>query len=346
VTREPLRPPLAQAPAVLIVLMGSLGDIARALPLVSIMRAQRPGARLSWLVDWRWRDLVEAHPGVDRVITFPRERTPAAMTRLAADVRASRPDVTLDLQRILKSGIAAFVSGAPRRIGFHRRNTKEFNYLFNTEHIGQRSPSLPKWRHYLAFAEHLGLPVPDALDFGIDALADPRLMPDELRGLGAGFVAFIMGSSWPSKEWTQSGYRDLVGFVERETPHHVALVGDPSQRAFADRVASLAASPRVTNLTGRTSLLQLGATLAAARAAVGPDSGPGHLAAALGTPHVTLFGPTDPARVAPYRAEHLAVRSPVDCEPCKRRRCRRRAGPCMDAITSAMVWRVLNPLLV
>jgi ADP-heptose:LPS heptosyltransferase len=345
VMSDPLRRPLPQAPAVLVVLMGSLGDIARALPLVSILKQHRPEARLSWLVDWRWRDLIAAHPGVDRIITFPRERMPGAFSRLASDLRGSRPDVVLDLQRILKSGICSRVSGAPRRIGFHRGNTKEFNYFFNTEHIARRSPRLPKWRHYLAFAEHLELSVPDSLDFGLRQLADPDLLPDELRGIGTAFVTFVMGSSWPSKQWTEAGYRELIGIVERETPHRVALVGDPSQRAFAERVARLAASPRLVNLAGRTSLVELGATLAAARAAVGPDSGPGHLAAALGTPHVTLFGPTDPDRVAPYRCEHLTVRSPVDCAPCWRRRCRRRAGPCMDAITPAMVWQKLAPLL-
>ena len=345
VTTDPPHPPLPETPAILIVLMGSLGDIARALPLAAILKHHRPGARLSWLVDWRWQDLVAVHPGIDQVITFPRERTPAAFSRLASELRASRPDVTLDLQRILKSGFSSLVSGAPRRIGFHRANTKEFNYLFNTEHIARRSPRLPKWRHYLAFAEHLELPVPDALDFGLDHLADPRLLPGPLRGTGAPFVAVVMGSSWPSKQWTEEGYKDLIRIVERETPCVVALVGDRSRESFAERVVREAAGPRVVNLTGRTSLTELGATLAAARAAVGPDSGPGHLSAALGTPHVTLFGPTDPERVAPYRAEHLAVRSPVDCKPCWRRRCRRRAGRCMDAITPAMVWRVLEPLL-
>jgi ADP-heptose:LPS heptosyltransferase len=88
----------------------------------------------------------------------------------------------------------------------------------------------------------------------------------------------------------------------------------------------------------------LGATLAAAAAAVGPDTGAGHLAAALGTPYVTLFGPTDPSVVVPYRCESFAVRSPADCEPCRRRVCRRREGSCMKAITADAVWRTLGPL--
>jgi len=325
--------------------MGSLGDIARALPVVSLLKHHRPGARISWLVDWRWRELVAAHPGVDRLITFPRERTPAAMSGFVRELRAERADITLDLQRHLKSGICSRASGAPRRVGFHPANTREFNHLFNTEHIAQRPPRFPKWRHYLAFAEHLGLPVPDSLDFGLGRLADARLLPEAVRAIGAGYVAIVMGSSWRSKDWTADGCKGLVSLIDRETPRHVVLLGDRSQRGLAERIVPATVNPRIVNLVGQTSVTELGATLAAAQAAVGPDSGPGHLSAALGTPYVTLFGPTDVERVVPYRCEHLAVRSPVDCEPCWRRRCRRRAGRCMDAITPAMVWHVLKPLL-
>jgi len=343
VPSDPPRPALPERPAILIVLMGSLGDITRALPLVAILKHHRPAATLGWLADWRWRDVVDAHSGIDHVFTFPRERRPGAFLRLAADLRAARPDIVLDLQRILKSGIASRVAGAPRRVGFHQENAKEFNHLFNTEEVGHRPPNLPKWRHYLAFAEHLGLPVPDSLDFGLERLADPRLLPGELRGIEKRFVVFVMGASWPSKQWTERGYVDLIRHLERATVHRAVLVGGHSQRAVAERIASQASASRLTDLTGRTSIAQLGATLAAARAAVGPDSGPGHLAAAMGTPHVTLFGPTDPGRVAPYRCEHLVVRGPVECGPRCGRRCRRRAGRCMDAISAEMVWRVLEP---
>lgn len=345
VPSDPLQAPLPHAPAVLIALMGSMGDVVRALPLASILKQHRPDARVAWLVDWRWREIVAAHSGVDRILTFPRERTPGAFLRLIAELRALRPGVVLDLQRILKSGVASRLTGAPRRVGFARGDAKECNHLFNTEFIAPGTADLPKWRHYLAFAGQLGLPVPGDLDFGIQSLADSRNLPDELRGLGEGFVAFVMGASWPSKGWSEEGYRDVAGAVLHETPCRIVLVGDRSQQGLAGRVARSAPRERVVDLTGRTSLTRLGAVLAAARAAVGPDSGPGHLSAALGTPHVTLFGPTDPARVAPYRAEHLVVRSPAGCDPRCGRTCRRRKGRCMDAITPAMVWQVLAPLL-
>jgi len=343
VTSDPRSRPLCSTPAILIVLMGSLGDVARALPVASLLAQHRPGARISWLVDWRWRELLADHPAIDRLITFPRERTPLAFARLIGELRAERLDITLDLQRHFKSGLCSRVSGAPRRIGFHPADAREGNHYFNTEHISRCPPHLSKLRHYLVFAEHLGLPVSEPLDLGLARFADPRLVPEPVSGRE--FVAVVMGSSWRSKDWTPDGYRGLLSLIERETPLDVVLVGDGSQRDLAERISPAGVDSRVVNLAGRTTLSQLCATLAAARAAVGPDSGPGHLAAALGTPAVTLIGPTRVERVAPYGCEHLAVRSPVDCEPCLRRTCRRRAGRCMDAITPAMVWQALAPLV-
>jgi ADP-heptose:LPS heptosyltransferase len=245
----------------------------------------------------------------------------------------------------LKSGVCSLASGARRRIGFDRPNAKEGNALFSNEYIAHHAATIPKLRHYLAFIERLGLPIASSLDFGLSALTDPRHVPATVRDRAGQLIALVMGSSWPTKDWSAEAYRDLAVIIIRETRLHVALVGHESHRSAAARVVDAAPPGRVIDLVGRTSLLELGATLAAARAAVGPDSGPGHLAAAVGTPHVTLFGPTHVERVVPYGCEHLAVRAPVECRGCPRRRCRRREGRCMDTITVASVWSILEPLL-
>jgi len=335
---------LPEAPSVLFVLMGSLGDIVRALPLLSLLERHRPRARITWAIDERWRAVGEAHSAVDRLVVFPRERTPAAVARFARELRTATYDIALDLQRILKSGVCSLASRAPRRVGFNRADTKEFNHLFNNEWIRPGLPRESKLRIYLAFAEHLGLPVPDTLEFGLDRFAHARHLPSALHGLTHGFVGVVMGSSWPAKDWTVEGYIDLVGRIARESSRTAVLLGGEGQRGIADRVAAAVPWAHAVNLAGRTTLPELGATLAAAAAAVGPDTGAGHLAAALGTPYVTLFGPTDPSIVVPYHCESFAVRSPADCEPCRRRVCRRREGSCMKAITADAVWRTLGPL--
>ncbi|MDO8835744.1 MAG: glycosyltransferase family 9 protein [Vicinamibacterales bacterium] len=336
---------LPDRPSVLVILLGSLGDIARALPLLSILRHERPHARLTWAVGERWRDLAVVHPAADRIVVFPQQRTPATLARFIRDLRSERYDVALDLQRILKSGLCARLSGAPRRVGFHPTDAKEFNHCCNTEWIPAHPPHVPKWRHYLAFAKHLGLPVPGTLSFGLEALSGQG-GPAAIQALRGGFVAVVVGSSWPSKDWSIEGYRTLIARILGRSGCSVVLTGAAAHRPVSEDLLDTGSDgARLVNLVGRTTLTELVATLGAARAAVGPDTGAGHLAAAVGTPYVTLLGPTPPSRVAPFRCEALAVTTPAPCECVGRRTCRRRSGRCMDTITAEAVWETLGPLI-
>lgn len=329
------------ASSVLIVLTGSLGDVVRALPLASLLGGVRPAPRVTWLVDERWAPVVEPHPAVSKVIVFPRRRTAASLTALWRALRAERYDITLDLQRILKSGILGALSRARRRIGFNAADTKELNHLFTTERIRPAHARESKIRLYLAFVETLGLALPETLDFGLAGLATRERLPGVLRSESAPLLGVVVGSSWPSKDWIVEGYVDLLTRVSAETPMRSVLLGTDGQRPAADRIADALPPGRIANLVGRTSLTELAAVLAACRAAVGPDTGAGHLAAAVGTPYVGLFGPTDPRVVAPHGCEALVVTAGVDCSPCRRRRCRKWGGGCMGTITAEAVWRTL-----
>jgi ADP-heptose:LPS heptosyltransferase len=234
------------------------------------------------------------------------------------------------------------MSGARRRIGFHHRNAKEFNWLFNNEHIGYHSDRLNKLAHYLKFIDHLGMPRPARLDFGLTHHRIERLNPTLAERLPHPFVAVVMGSSWPSKDWPYRNYRDLVQrLLERKTLG-VVLVGDRSQGAAARQLAAEIPTRRLLPLAGKTSLPEVTGILQAAAAGIGPDSGPGHLAAAVGTPYVSLFGPTAPERVAPYGCEDLVVQTAEPCRRCYHKRCPLTPQPCMAAITAPMVLERLD----
>jgi ADP-heptose:LPS heptosyltransferase len=257
-------------------------------------------------------------------------------------MKERRFDISLDLQRHFKSGLFSLLSGAPHRIGVHPRNAKEFNWLFNNHHIPYFSPKRPKLEHYLLFISYLGGVVSDRPDFGLSTLCDdhsPEWLTSRLPGP---YVAIVMGSSWSTKDWTIEGYLGLTQDILACGKHAVVLVGDRSQTDHAERLTTSLGSDRLLNLTGKTSLAELVAILRKADAAAGPDSGPGHVAAAVGTPYVALFGPTDPDRVAPYRCHELVVRSGGDCIGCNRKACRRGDTECMAAITPAMVMAKLN----
>jgi len=336
---------LPRRPSILIILMGSLGDVARGLCLVAHIKARLPQSRVSWLVEPKWVELVRLNRQIDRVIVFRRAWRVSAVWQLSKDLRRDRFDITLDLQRILKSGFFSLLSGAGRRIGFHRRNAKEFNWVFNNEHIGYFSDDLPKIQHYLKFTEYLGLPEPANLDFGFSSLSVADTVPREVAKMTGPFVIVVLGTSWETKNWHYEGYLNLVRCILAAYHLKIVLVGEQSQAALSARLIKAIDSASVLSLVGRTTLPELIALLKGAVAGVGPDSGPGHLSAAVQTPFVALFGPTSARRTAPYGCEHLAVTANLDCAPCYRRNCPDRNKECMQAIQAEAVMDKLALVL-
>ena len=341
---NPINPDKLGSPSILIILMGSLGDVARGLCLVSHIKNHLPGSKVSWLIEKRRADMVGFHSRLDEVIVFDRFRGPAGVWNLYHSLRREHYDIALDLQRIFKSGFFSLLSGAKRRIGFHRRNTKELNWLFNNEHIPYFSEDRSKLDHYLKFTEYLGLPEVDTVDFGFDALDVERTVPPQVAEIQNSFIAVVMGSSWDSKDWNFDGYHNFVQYIIANQKRHVVLLGGNSQRNLAARLVDKLNSSKVINLTGN-SLLEMTAILKAAAAAVGPDSGPGHLAAAVGTPYVTLFGPTPADRHVPYGCEHLIVQSDLSCAPCYKKQCPDRNKECMANIDASQVAEKISRAL-
>lgn len=331
--------------SLLIILMGALGDLVRGFCLPAQLKARYPGLHISWLVEPRWRELVRQHDQIDSMLVFDRPRGIRALPVLHRELRKHPFDVTLDLQRHFKSGLFSLLSGSPRRIGFHPRNAKEFNWLFNNVHIPCFGESRSKLQHYLQFAAALGVDTEGPLNFGLSARAKVKGLDTLAPSLPHPYIVVVMGSSWPSKDWHADGYRGLLAYVLHDMQLGVALVGDDSQKQIAEKISAGLATDRLVNLTGRTSLTELTSLLGQAAAGLGPDSGPGHLAAAVGTPYVTLFGPTPPARVVPYGCEDLVVRADTDCAGCYRKRCPFPAHACMRAITPEMVVRQLERAL-
>ncbi len=328
--------------SILIVLMGSLGDVARGLCLGTAIKRALPVSRLTWLVEPKCREVVEIHPDIDRVIVFDRPKGLPALVKLYRRLMGENFDVTLDLQRHFKSGLFSFLSGAGRRIGFHPRDAKELNWIFNNEYIPYYGNELPKWQHYLKFLLPLGVAVPEVPDFGLSAARLASHMPRLIAGIDRPFVVVVMGSAWESKDWVYEGYLQLIKDVLASGKHQVLLVGEKSQRKTSDRLCAEFDGLVPVNLVGETSIRELVAVIAAAVAAVGPDSGPGHLAAAVCTPYVALFGPTSARRTAPCGNEHLVVEAGVACSPCYKRVCPEIDRECMRRIRSETVRKKLS----
>jgi ADP-heptose:LPS heptosyltransferase len=310
---------------VLMVLLGAIGDVIRALPLLGRIRNAWPHAYIGWAVEPKSEPILRGHKWIDELIVYDRKYAPWSFLPLLRKVRAGRFDVVIDLQRHLKSGVISIVSGADERLGFAPPNTKEFNHLFSTRRIEPQPAMRLKLLQYQAFGDLLGLP-PAPIEFGL------ALPPDEARrarefvaGLPRPIMGVILGSSWPSRlyfpESVAEVIRALAFPVEGSPAVFPILLGSPDEKALAAQVISHLGKRPVVDLTGRTSLRDLIGIFAECAVAFGPDSGPMHLAAAVGCPMVSLWGSTSPERSAPWGFADLAIRGEIPCHPCYLREC-------------------------
>ncbi len=322
------------AERILIVLFGAIGDVVRALPLATRLRAGYPDAHLAWAVEPAAAPLLEDHPALDERLVFQRAGGARAFLGFLRQVRAGRFDLVLDLQRHLKSGVVSAATGAPTRIGFHRRNAKELNWLFNTRTIEPVEPRGWKLEQYLRFAAALELPE-CAPAFGISLRAEEEArVATLLAPLTRPFAALFVASTWESRLWFAEGFAAVADGLATMGLDTVFVGGGDACAIAAESTALARGTP--LDLTGRTTLREAYGLLARARVAIGPDSGPMHLAAAAGTPVVSLWGATAPARSAPFGSEHLVLVGRVACAPCYRRRCPI-GRQCMQTITPTRV---------
>ncbi|MBM4260397.1 MAG: glycosyltransferase family 9 protein [Deltaproteobacteria bacterium] len=305
---------------ILFVLHGSLGDITRALPLAQLVRRRFPRAFLAWSVEPACFPLLENFAAIDEVIIYDRHRPIAALWPFLRQIHARRFDLVLDLQRHFKSGVVSRASGAPCRLGFHPSDAKEGNGFFNNYHIDAVGDSVAKIDHYMKFAEWLGI-APRPIEWQIELTPQDKLaVRRHLSGVDTTFAALFVGSRWPSKDWFAE---QIAGCANALLRHHglsVVLLGGGSEAAVAEQVVR-AAEGRVVNLVGQTSLREAVGVIQHASVCIGPDTGLMHLAAAVGTPVISLWGATDPKRTGPYGFGELVIQGKADCAPCYRKNC-------------------------
>jgi heptosyltransferase-1 len=305
---------------ILLILHGSIGDVTRALPLANLIHRGFPQAALAWAVEPPSLPLVEHHPAVDEVILFDRPHWWNQLGPFLRKIRAGRFDLVLDLQRHLKSGIISRWSGAPNRLGFHRLDCKEFNWIFNNHHIPALGNGISKFNHYLKFAEYLGL-VPEPVEWKLSLTKEEQVGVDHhLANVRRAFATLFVGSRWESKGWFPAQISSCASLMQERYGLGIVLLGSETDAALA-REVELSCGRDIANLVGRTSLKEAVGIIARAKIAVGPDTGLMHIAAAVGTPVISLWGATSPSRTGPYGFEELAIQGKADCSPCYRRHC-------------------------
>jgi heptosyltransferase-1 len=335
--------PLPEAPRILLIRLGAMGDVIHALPAAAALKHALPEAEISWAVEPRWAPLLEGHPALEHIVEIPlkawRKRpfsgeTLAGLRALRDDLRARRFDASIDFQGLLKSAILGRVAKPAVAVGFERRDLREplaawlytHRFAANRRHVVDRNLALA---HAVAGR-------------GGSNPAEVFLPPGE-RSPELPDGDFVLASplaGWKAKQWPPERYAELAAVAWRNRRLPLVLDGAPADAAYLRRIAEQA--PEGSCVVHVSSLTQLIGATRAARLVLGADSGPLHLAAALGKAGVALYGPTDPDRNGPYGSTFKTLRRPGATTTYKRRK---RFSDSMTAITANEVWAELAGLL-
>ena len=329
---------------ILLIKLGSIGDVVNTLPLVNALKSGMPEVELGWLIEPKSYPIVEGHRSVDRFIIHRRSRGIRGAGDALKEIRDFKPDLVIDLQRILRSSFFALFSGCRRRLGFDWKRCKECTWLFTNEKISPGDPKAHMVFQYLEFAGYLGLADPEIRFYltisDRDREEAAKLLLQEK--IGKGFVALNIGAAKPSNRWPEEQWAELAALILDRTDRAVILTGGSEDSGRGSSIISLVGNEdRLLDFTGRTSLKQLGGLLLSADTVVTGDTGPMHIASALGVRTIGLFGPADPGRTGPFNHLNLVVRSGVSCAPCGRRTCP--DLKCMEEISAETVYMKIFP---
>lgn len=328
--------PMEQVQRILIIKPSSIGDVVNALPFLSSLRQRYPDRHIAWLIEEEAAELLLGHPLLDRVIVSGRRRwsreirSPfrgsAALRELAAliaEIHQGRYDLVVDLQGLLKSALMVICAGAQFRVGL--AGAREGSRRALTHVVPLPAGPLHAVDRYLEAAKCLGAE-PLLKTFVFSSRPDDGARAEALlteAGVGPNTLVIALNSQarWPTKLWGEEQFAQVGEVLARRHGAKIVVIGSSSDLPAARRLARRM-NPAPFVAAGRTDLKVLIALMKRIDLLVTVDSGPMHLAAALGTPLIALFGPTDPRLIGPYGGDGVVLRVPLPCSPCSKRRCR------------------------
>jgi lipopolysaccharide heptosyltransferase I len=315
----------------LIIRLGSLGDVIHGIPAAAALRRRYPHAHIDWVTDPRYLELLDLVECLDARIPFdPRHlmQGRAAAWQTLSQLRHARYDAVIDLQGLLKSAVLARLVHAHKTIGFPRAHLREpLARLFYG-----KAPDPGRATHVID--KNLALLSPlDVTDrtpkfpVSIPRTATVQGVVERLGGL---FAILNPGAAWPNKRWPPERFGAIAMHIHREFGMRSLVLWGPDERSLGDAVA--AASQGTAEAAPHTTIPDIVGLARAAKLFVSGDTGPLHIAGAVGTPVVALFGPTSPERNGPWSPQDITLSRLSQCVCHYERRCRR-SNPCINDIT-------------
>jgi heptosyltransferase I len=326
----------------------ALGDIVHSLPVLTALRWRFPDAHLTWVVNRGYEPLLRGHPDLDATLVFDRRANRRSLFHAAAgyarffrQLYTCRFDLVVDLQGLLRSGVMTGATGAARRVGLSCAREGARCFYTDVVLVPKRHPLHAVERYWLVAAALGAGAGPREVRLAFNERAHTWVLT-ELRGCPRPWLVLGVGSRWPTKRWPPEHFARLAQQAQRWFGGSVIFVGARDEAALAESTAAWLSGP-VRNLTGKTTLPQLVALLREADVMVANDTGPLHLAAALGRPVVAPYTCTRVALNGPYGQARRAVEARVWCQGSYLKTCRRLE--CMAELTPERLWPILDEVL-
>ena len=347
---------------ILIIRLSAIGDVLRTLPAFHIIRKNFPDAYIAWIVEETSKDILEAHPGIDEVIIFPKKELAAIIKSpktffqgvnqflvFIQKIRKKNFDVAIDFHGLFKSGIISFLSGAKDRVGFTKPFTKEMNFLFNNHRFSLDTDRMNRVDRNITLVEKLGLNIkqgpPDIYIPDKDSDLIQKFLKQNRIEPERPLVAIHPGTSpsTPYKRWDAYRYAVVADKIIEDSATQIIFTWANEEIELVKEIIGLMkyraiVAPKTENLC------QLAEIFRCSDLYVGSDTGPMHLAAFVNTPVVAIFGPTDHVVNEPYRyTPHIVIRKEIKCAPCRKKNCADR--DCMNGVKESDLIRAINIML-
>lgn len=308
-----------------------IGDAVMTTPAMGAIRAAFPAAEIVVAASPLVAELFRHHPYCDRVLVFDKKgphRGLRGLLRFAGALRRERFDLAILLQNAVEAAVLSFLAGIPQRAGYRTDGRRLL--LSHGVPVGDAERRLHHTAYYLRMLESLGIRGGDAC-LRLECTAEEASRARATLGEGA-FVALNPGAAYGSaKRWVPERFAAVGDRLAEEFGVRVVLTGGPGETEIG-RDIEAAMSSRPLNLIGRTTVREMMAVLSHCRLMITNDSGPMHVAAALGVPIAAIFGPTDHTTTSPLAASCRIIRKEIDCAPCLLRQCPT-DHRCMEAVT-------------
>jgi lipopolysaccharide heptosyltransferase I len=314
---------------ILIVRLGALGDIVHAIPVAAALRRAYPSARIDWLVSAKHRDILDLVPVIDRRLVINDRSDASGGTTLwtaIRELRRQRYDVAIDLQGLIKSAVLARSSGAARVVGFSSAYARESlaRLFYTSAYDGGRGGlfDLRETRHVvqinLGVLGLLGIN-PGPPEFPIERV-ESIAARQAADATGGRYALLNPGAAWPNKRWPAERFGAVAAWLRDQRGLMSVVLWGPGEETLAK--AAVAASSAAAVMTAPTTIADIVALARSAAVMVSGDTGPTHIASAVGTPLVGIYGPTRPARNGPMAPDDLWVSRDAVCQCHHSRRCK------------------------